>query len=622
MRISSLRVRAGATFMRTALAAVSLVVLALGIIPASAQGGGAKPVARDRNARAVQGKSKLIKLSGKPSETGQKKFTFTVKTFPQHGTLTDVDTAKGKVKYTPDADYDGDDTFSFTVNDGVAESEPGTVNITVFKRGGLPTGPTLTQAEVDGLVRTAASNLADNSAAIAVIDRAGRILAVYKRPGAGNAEVERALAIARSGAFFSNNRAPLSSRTIRVLGGVHFPAGVRDTGPSDLYGIELTNRGCDFNFTYNPGKEFPVYTNLQGTGPSQGIGTGKPDFIDNEGKVVEPGGFPIYKNKQVAGGIGVTVAPPGNLGTQGPGAQITAAEFAAFQAAAGGLVPLLPLAAPGRVILGGLELPFSPLLDEFEGRLEIETPNGAGPNAGSFNPGNYVFGPVAGGFAPDGWLTGPRSGSRLSAAEVNQIVNQAVTEALRTRAAIRLPLGSPTSMVIAVGDLDGSILGVFRMTDSTIFSIDVAITKARNVVYFSSDGFVDLPGIPFGTAVTNNTLYFGGQPFFPIGINDSEPGPFFDTFLRDAANPCTQGTQRRNDNQSGIIWFPGSAPLYRGNTMVGGLGVSGDGVTQDDVVTFAGTQGFEAPLAIRADQIFIRGVRMPYLKFNRNPNVP
>jgi uncharacterized protein GlcG (DUF336 family) len=622
MRISSLRVRAGARVARTALAAVSLAVLAFGFIPASAQGGGSKPIARSKSAHLVQGKNKVIKLSGKASETGQKQFTFNVVSFPQHGTLQEVDMAKGKIRYTPDAEYFGEDFFSYTVNDGVAVSDPGTVSVTVYKRGEQPTGPQLTQAEVLNIVKTAATNIADNSATIVVIDRAGRILAVYQRPGGSADDIDRALALARAGAFFSNNRAPLSSRTIRVLGGVHFPAGVRDTGPSDLYGIELTNRGCDFNFDYNPGKEYPVYTNFKGTGPGKGIGTGKPDFIDNEGKVVDPGGFPIFKNKQVAGGVAVTVAPPGNLGTQGPGAQVTAAEFAAFQAAAPGLIPILPLPPPGRVILGGLELPFSPLLDQFEGRLTVPTPNGAGPNAGSFNANHFKFGPVSGGFAPDGYLTGPRAGRFLSAAQVNSIIMNAVTEAQRTRAAIRLPLGSPTGMVIAVGDVDGSILGVFRMTDSTIFSIDVAITKSRNVVYFSTDGYVDLPGIPPGTAVSNNTLYFGGQPFFPIGINDSDPGPFFDTFLRDAANPCTQGTQRRNDNQSGIVWFPGSLPLYNGNTIVGGLGVSGDGVTQDDVVTFAGAQGFEAPVAIRADQVFIRGVRMPYTKFNRNPSVP
>jgi uncharacterized protein GlcG (DUF336 family) len=620
MNISRLRVRA--VSFRSVLAVVGLTALLASLMPASAQSGSDVPVARSRSARAVQGKAEVIKLRGKASKAGQKKLTYSIVSFPQHGTLTEIDADKGKVKYTPDATYSGEDYFSFAVNDGVATSEPGTVTVNVYKRGELPTGPTLTQLEVETIVRIAATNLADNSAAIAVVDRAGRVLAAYKRPDASNRDMERALALARTGSFFSNDMAPLSSRTIRVLGGVHFPAGVRDTGPSDLYGIELTNRGCDFNFDYNPGKEYPVYTNLQGTGPSLGIGTGKPDFIDNEGKVVDPGGFPIYKNFRVAGGIGVTVAEPRNLGTQGPGAQVTAAEFAAFQAmlALGG--PRLPLPAPGRVILGGLELPFSPFLDSLERGFAIPTPAGAGPGAGSFNPNHFLAGPVAGGFAPDGWLTGPRSGQRLSAAEVNQIVMQAVNEALRTRAAIRLPLGSPTSMVIAVGDLNGDILGVFRMKDSTIFSIDVAITKSRNVVYFSTDGYVDLPGVPPGTAITNNTLYFGGQPFYPIGINDSDPGPFFQTFLRDAANPCTQGSQPRNPNQSGIVWFPGSAPLYKGNTIVGGLGVSGDGVTQDDVVTFAGTIGFEAPLAIRADNVFIRGIRLPYLKFNRNPNVP
>ena len=45
------------------------------------------------------------------------------------------------------------------------------------------------------------------------------------------------------------------------------------------------------------------------------------------------------------------------------------------------------------------------------------------------------------------------------------------------------------------------------MPDSPIFSIDVALTKARNVVYFSSPDrdARDLPGVPLGTAVTNRT---------------------------------------------------------------------------------------------------------------------
>jgi hypothetical protein len=71
-----------------------------------------------------------------------------------------------------------------------------------------------------------------------------------------------------------------------------------------------------------------------------------------------------------------------------------------------------------------------------------------------------------------------------------------------------------------------------------------------------------------------------------------------------------------------VVFFPGSAPVYQNGAMVGGLGVSGDGVEQDDYVTSGGAQGFDAPDAIRADQIVIRGVRLPYWKFPRDPELP
>jgi uncharacterized protein GlcG (DUF336 family) len=174
-------------------------------------------------------------------------------------------------------------------------------------------------------------------------------------------------------------------------------------------------------------------------------------------------------------------------------------------------------------------------------------------------------------------------------------------------------------MTIAVADLDGTILGLHRMPDATVFSIDVAVAKARNVIYFSSAGGADLPGVPSGTAVSNRTIGFGAQPFFPPGINDSGPGPFFGLYTFDLANPCTQGSQAANPHQNGIVFFPGSVPLYKNGVLVGGLGVSGDGVDQDDYVTNAGAKGFDAPDDIRADQVIIDDVRLPYLKFPRNP---
>jgi uncharacterized protein GlcG (DUF336 family) len=158
------------------------------------------------------------------------------------------------------------------------------------------------------------------------------------------------------------------------------------------------------------------------------------------------------------------------------------------------------------------------------------------------------------------------------------------------------------------------------MPDATFFSIDVAVAKARNMVYFNtSAGAGDLPGIPAGTAVTNRTIGFGAQPFFPPGIEGSDHGPFFDLYTHDTANPCTQGSQPANPNRNGIVFFPGALPLYRNGVLVGGLGVSGDGVEQDDYVTSGAAQGFEAIPDSRADRVFIDGVRMPYLKFPRNP---
>src|SRR5262249_11720281 len=110
------------------------------------------------------------------------------------------------------------------------------------------------------------------------------------------------------------------------------------------------------------------------------------------------------------------------------------------------------------------------------------------------------------------------------------------------------------------------------------------------------------------------------------------PGPWFDLFVYDTKNPCTEGPgpsrggNRSFINQNGITWFPGSAPLYKSGRLVGGLGVSGDGIEQNDLVTAAGAVGFEPPTSLPVDNSVIRTrfgeVRLPWLKFPRNPEVP
>jgi len=451
----------------------------------------------------------------------------------------------------------------------------------------------LAAAEVQAIGEAVALRIDDPRMAIAIVDRAGRILGIYARPQATQDAMETALSLARTGAFFSNNEAPLSSRTVRSISRENFPEGINNTPAGALFGIENTNRGCNYNTQFVPGKEMPRPAALDGVSPSKGITT-------------IAGGYPLYRNNRIViGGIGVA------------GIDQNWAEFAVLDAAA--TVPeFLPdlknLPAPRAVFIDGFQLPFAFQFTRPEGTRAASTPGGI-----------WFALPRNGNPAPDEYLVGPRAGSLLSLDDVRGIVQRSLDRANRTRAQIRLPLGQRARFVVGVADVDGSLLAVYRQPDATIFSVDVAITKSRNAVYFSSPNVDprDLPGVPPGTAVTARTIGFGAQRFFPSGILNSQPGPFRQLYQLDVDNPCTQGRQPPNPNQSGIVFFPGSAALYRNGRIVGGLGISGDGVEQDDYVTAAGVQGFEPPDAIRADQVFIQTplgpVRLPYFKFPRNP---
>jgi uncharacterized protein GlcG (DUF336 family) len=494
--------------------------------------------------------------------------------------------------------------------------------------------PPIQDVDVQNIVN-AAVNSVNVDMVVAVVDRAGIVLGVFRTQNAptmaiGNYGVMQnandiAVSLARTGAFFSNDQAPLSSRTVRYLSGIHLPPGVANQPNADLYGIENTNRGCILVNTPAYMATLPPATALGG-GPGLGILTGKGDLFDGDPNAVNPGGVPIFDQPTgnpsvVLGGIGVVTAS----------SNLNVAEFAALigstaqRANSQEQFGLKSIPPPGAVFIGGIQLPFV---------NQTTMPSGftAGPVAGTgaFVPG---FSPKSStGQPPEGDLITPTNGpvGGLTAAQVMQILDQAEATANTTRAAIRLPLGSSAKMVIAVADLDGTFIGLRRMTDATVFSIDVAASKARNMTYFNSSNrtAADLPGVPMGTAVTNRTISFGAMPLYPPGIGGNpppaNPGPFFNLFLQDTANPCTQGAQAgaANDNKSGIVFFPGSAGLFINGQLVGALGVSGDGVDQDDFVTHGGTAGFEAPLAIRADQIFDEGVRLPYFKFPRNPTNP
>lgn len=431
-----------------------------------------------------------------------------------------------------------------------------------------------------------------------------------------------------------------------------------------------------------------------------------------------PGGIPLFRDTDMdglgdtlVGGIGVFFPGEDGYATheQGfvPGVgqseldrtnapRVLEAEFIALAAAGGsqGASATMPGAKIGDIggvaPVYGLDLPFG-RLDLVGITLEVIGPGsnqtgfkavfdqgatvgpGVGPDgtiaAGPENSGMVM--PLAnteggtafrnGNVVPEGWLVTPHGSAvdDITAADVEEIIQRAITAAEQTRAAVRLPLGSRTKMVFAIADTDGEILGLYRMPNATTFSIDVAVAKARNTAYYADAD--DLQAIDqvveAGVAFTNRTFRFLAEPRYPSGIDGTTPPPFsilnddninrftgenigapgtvseFDSVKgHDAFFPMTNfrdpgdasvvadaGNQPLA-NQNGIVFFPGSTPLYKDGKLIGGFGVSGDGVDQDDVVTYLGARDYlPNGVVTRADEVFFRDVRLPYQKFLRNP---
>src|ERR1700689_145959 len=139
----------------------------------------------------------------------------------------------------------------------------------------------LTSADVSAVVKAAAASVNSDAMVIAVTDRQGDILAIYQKPsapatsaanfGAQADTKDVAVALARTAGFFSNDQAPLSSRTVRFISGIHFPPGIMYTSNAPLYGIENSNRGCSLNTKFISGQEIPPALSIDGSQLGLGI---------------------------------------------------------------------------------------------------------------------------------------------------------------------------------------------------------------------------------------------------------------------------------------------------------------------------------------------------------------
>ena len=211
---------------------------------------------------------------------------------------------------------------------------------------------------------------------------------------------------------------------------------------------------------------------------------------------------------------------------------------------------------------------------------------------------------------------------RLTKKEVEEVISGVAARALITRAGIRLPVGTPMKIFISVvsnPDKPGEvpdILGVFRTDEATVFSWDVAVQKARTAVFFSNTQL----------AMSSRSVGFLAQRFFPPGIDGTIHGPYFGfqeaVSLRTSKKPGVNfPTFFPGDPNvpNGITIFPGGFPLYRDGFLVGAVGVSGDGVDQDDIAAISGTVDFTPKPSIRSDSFTYHGARLPYVKFPRDP---
>lgn len=605
----------------------------------------------------------------------------------------------------------------------------------------VPAQESLTSADVQKVLAQTIEEASARSkpAVIAVVDRVGNVLAVFQMNGApttlslrtthravtptdaeglvvagspaANPLAAGAIAKAITGAYLSSAGNAFSTRTASFIVQEHYPAGANELPGGPLFGVQFSQLPCsDLN---------PRYTAAGGAAAF--IGPKRSPL----GLAADPGGFPLYKNGVVVGGIGVMadglysydpniddfdndddefIALAGTVGFDAPdairanniqavvqlrysdatvaGLRSTPASARAFSALNGGVGTLVSI--PGYyaqgttpTVLGG-----NAYGSEASGyRAATASERSSGSTIDNVDAFILTNGSGANRYPLRGGTDGARVSSPLTQAEVKAVLEEAFKIMSRARAQIRKPLDSPAQVTISIVDTDGSVLGLARSPDAPIFGTDVSLQKARTAAFFSGpNAAADLQGNPSAdvqgfvgrtrtffndqTALTGKNAFAArsigniARPFFPDGETARANGPLsrpftqwspFSTGLQsalivgniaehlgfvlgasatDTRQRCTFGPdvvgKAQNRLQNGIQIFPGASPIYRGNTLIGAIGISGDGIDQDDMISFLGLfNGGQrvggvghAPTAIRADQLVVdvgSGVRLRYV---------
>lgn len=595
-------------------------------------------------------------------------------------------------------------------------------------------------SDVEKVIAQAVTEAAARNAmaTIAVVDRVGNVLGVFRMTGSdvsitissgsnvtggleGVSVIPDSLAAiskAITGAYLSTEGNAFTTRTASQIVQQFFNVGETGQPSGPLFGVQFSSLACS-----------DLVRRVSATRPSAG------PQRSPLGLSADPGGFPLYREGVLIGGVGVIadsvygadldirdsdsdldeqIALAGQRGFEPPQdrradritadgktlrysdatttelltATSAAPAFASIDGSAGNRLSVPGYMATGDSSLragtrfgiaeSGIRPATSPALAALDGFVLVDDSD------------TERFAPKPGTDTASLGSTAP-----LTAIEVQTALEEALKIANRARAQIRRPLSSQARVTISVTDTHGAILGVVRSRDAPLFGIDVSLQKARSVSFFSNPAAAaDLAATPdtqyLATGDTasianylsatrsflnqpnaladgayaygNRSLGNVGRPYFPDGIPNAEQGPLskpiamwsiFSTglqldvvnsaiiqhvsFVLGAGSDVTPGSctelpaapgAAMSRLGNGVQIFAGGVPIYRGTTLIGAIGISGDGIDQDDMVAFLGLHNAglrlagaigNAPAAMRADTIEHNGSRLRYVQCPQAP---
>lgn len=576
------------------------------------------------------------------------------------------------------------------------------------------------------------------SATVAVVDRVGNLLGVFRMTGAATSitissgrgvsgglegidvipDSLAAISKAITGAYLSTEGNAFTSRTASQIVQQFFNPGEFRQPGGPLFGVQFSSLACS-DLVQRLGSARP------GVGPQR----------SPLGLSADPGGFPLYRNGVLIGGVGVMadatygadldvrdtdsdldelIALAAQRGFEAPDdrradritvdgktlrysdasagqlmSAATAPSFASLDGSAGQRLTVRGYTAAGDASLragtrfgqaeSGIRAASNAALLALDGFVLVDAANAE------------RFPPTAGSDAVSLGSTAP-----LAAGEVQVLLEEALKTANRARAQIRRPLSSQARVTISITDTHGAVLGLVRTRDAPLFGTDVSLQKARSAAFFSNAAAAaNLAGTPdtqylaggetasiaaylpayrnfFGqpNALADGAIAYGdrsignvARPYFPDGIPDGgEHGPLSKTikswsvfstglqldlvnsailkhvvFVLGGGSDVTPGSCTEMPNPpgaamsrlgNGLQIFAGGVPIYRGGQLVGAIGISGDGIDQDDMIAFLGVHNAgqrlggaigNAPAAMRADTIQRGGINLRYAQCPQAP---